>query len=685
MKESLVTLLLNLDMSSTFFIKLLNMSCQAALTVCFVLIARQILSWIHAPKRYTYYLWIIPFLRMICPFSFRSPISLIPEGAAPIPAHIVYDMEPRIHTGSAVLDQSVSQFLPSGNPYGSVNPLQIWLWLAGYIWFLALICILAYSVIACVQLKKKLVGSIPMDGNVYLADHIDTPFVLGVIKPRIYFPSELQGEEFSYILKHEQIHIKRHDPLFKLLAFLITSVHWFNPLAWIAFRYFCRDMEMSCDEQVIASMGTGIRKEYADSLLRLSVGKFRMKAAPLAFGEDNLKARVKNIVKYRKPVLAVVIAAGIGCAVFAVALLSNPETSETDPSDRISREAADNPPGDNFSEHSGEKPEVQDVCEPVQIPVTAPVVSRSAFLGSDDAILDYADEHTVIFHGYFGLFVYSLDDLMMTGAVNLENIGCQMTQGDHSCDVAVEEDGSLVYLHPIDEKKMYVYHVKEQELYQTDYHMDGITLFTNFVDDSIFIDEYIGFRSARRVPFPREETVYEDWQKPPAPVTDYGYLTSYDGTVGALNYSWGDMEFVLFPESAEQPYPSEIGISDGASILIDPEKVAGLVITITDGSTGNMKRLPYSSEKDALSTFLSAYQSLELNASHPADTTGYIYCIRFYDETGTLLQTFTPYSDEVDIDGIRFRIDDQGLMEVIFQSLENLMKEAGDFRMMQGS
>lgn len=647
MKESLFTLLLNPDMSSTFFIKLLNMSCQAALTVCFVLIARQILSWIHAPKRYAYYLWIIPFIRMVCPFSFKSPISLIPEGAAPIPAHIIYDMEPRIHTGSAVLDQSVSRLLPPGNPSGSVNPLQIWLWMAGYIWFLVLIFILAYSVITYVRLRKKLVGSICMDGNIYLADHIDAPFVLGIFKPRIYLPSELQGEEFSYILEHERTHIKRQDPLFKLLAYLITAMHWFNPFAWIAFRYFCQDMEMSCDEQVLASMGIGIRKEYADSLLRLSVGKFRMKAVPLAFGEDNVKARIKNIVKYRKPVLAVVIAAGLGCAVLAVALLSDPVNPETDPSDSKSWETTDNPPEDNFSEHSVENPEAQDIYESVQIPVTAPVVSRSSFLGADDVILDYADEHTVIFHGYFGLFVYYLDDTIMTGAVNLTAIGCQMTQGDHYCDVAVKDDGSLVYLHPIDEENMYVYHVKEQELYQTEYN-------------------------------------YEDWQKSPAPVTDYGYLTSYDGTVGDLNYVWGDMVFMLFPESAEQPYPSEIGISDGASILIDPEKVAGLVITITDGSTGNMKRLPYSSEKDALSTFLSAYQSLELNASHPADTTGYIYCIRFYDETGTLLQTFTPYSDEVDIDGIRFQIDDQGLMEVIFQALENLIKETGNFRMIQG-
>lgn len=684
MKESLVTLLLNLDISCTLFIRLLNMSCQAGVAAGFVLIARQILAWLHAPKRYAYYLWLVPFIRMICPFSFESPISLIPEDAAPIPAHIVYDMEPWIHTGSAALNQSVNQLLPPGNPAGSINPLQFWLWLAGYIWIIVLVCILIYSLITYVQLQKKLIGSISLGKNIYLADHIDSPFVLGIFKPCIYLPSKLRKKELSYILEHEQVHVKRHDPLFKLLAFLITSVHWFNPLAWIAFRYFCQDMEMSCDEQVLVSMGTGIRKEYADSLLRLSIGKFRMKAVPLAFGEDNVKARIKNIVKYRKPVLAVVIAAGIGCAVFAAALLSDPVNPETDLPDSISRETADNPPEDNFSEHSAENPEAQDIYESVQIPVTAPVVSRSSFLGADDVILDYADEHTVIFHGYFGLFVYSLDDTIMTGAVNLTDIGCQMTQGDHYCDVAVKDDGSLVYLHPIDEENMYVYHVKEQELYQTAYDMDGVTLFTNFADDQIFIDEYIGFRSSRRVPFPHEEAVYEDWQKPPAPTTDYGYLTSYDGTVGDLNYVWGDMVFMLFPESAEQPHPSEIGISDGASILIDPEKVAGLVITITDGSTGNMKRLPYSSEKDALSTFLSAYQSLELNASHPADTTGYIYCVRFYDGTGTLLQTFTPYSDEVDIDGIRFRIDDQGLMEVIFQSLENLMKEAGDFRMMQG-
>lgn len=173
--------------------------------------------------------------------------------------------------------------------------------------------LLLYGAVSLLALRRRLVGAVRLEGNVYLADHIPSPFVMGVFRPKIYLPSQLSEEERGYILLHEQTHIRRLDHLIKLGASLTLAVHWFNPLVWAAFVLFVRDMEMSCDERVIAQLGIKIRREYSTLLLSLATGKKILMGTPLAFGEGDTKDRIKNIMKYKKRAPALHSCAHSGC------------------------------------------------------------------------------------------------------------------------------------------------------------------------------------------------------------------------------------------------------------------------------------------------------------------------------------------------------------------------------------
>ena len=309
------------------FIRLLNQSYQAGIVICFIILARFLLKIIKAPKKYAYYLWGIALVRLIFPFSFENIFSLLPKQTQPISTTILYEPIPQIHTGSMLIDRAVNSVLPAAQPVASVNPLQIWIMMAQIVWLSGFLLLLLYTVVSYMKLKYRLVGSLHLKDNIYLADHIEAPFILGLIRPRIYLPSNLQSNEMEYILLHEQAHLKRRDHLVKMIAFLTVSVHWFNPLAWAAFILGCRDMEMSCDDQVMKTSKQDIRKEYTASLLSFSVGRRRLSATPLAFIEGDIKGRIKNVLHYKKPAGIIVMLALAIMIVLAVCLLSNPESS----------------------------------------------------------------------------------------------------------------------------------------------------------------------------------------------------------------------------------------------------------------------------------------------------------------------------------------------------------------------
>lgn len=309
------------------FLQIINMSITSSYVILFVLGFRFLLK--KAPKIFSYGLWSVVFFRLIFPFSFESIFSLISINTKTIPQDIIYTQTPMIQSGITVIDRAVNNTLPAPIVGASVNPMQIWTALGQTIWLLGIGTLLIYSVISTIKLSKRLKSSNHVFHNIYETNNIITPFVFGITNPKIYLPIGLSETEKSYIIKHEETHIKRFDHIIKPLAFLILCIHWFNPLVWLAFFLMSKDMELSCDEKVIRSMGNGVKKDYSNSLLSLSTGRRIINGAPLAFGENNTKGRIKNILNYRKPGFWVTLIGIIIIVVASIGLLSNPKISES--------------------------------------------------------------------------------------------------------------------------------------------------------------------------------------------------------------------------------------------------------------------------------------------------------------------------------------------------------------------
>ena len=224
-----------------------------------------------------------------------------------------------------VLDNAVNNVLPQGAEQLVADPLEAPVSIATYIWLAGIVAMIGVSMISYVKLRKSLVGAVRVRGNIYVADYITTPFVLGIFRPRIYLLSSLSEQEQEYILRHEQYHICRGDHIFKLLAYVALCIHWFNPLVWLAFLLFSKDMEMSCDEAVIKKLGEDVRADYSASLLNLATNNAIMFGMPLAFGEVDTKGRIKNLAAWKKPTFWVTIGAILICIVGIVICISNPK------------------------------------------------------------------------------------------------------------------------------------------------------------------------------------------------------------------------------------------------------------------------------------------------------------------------------------------------------------------------
>ena len=314
------------------FLTVLNMSLRASYVILFVIVIRLFLKKI--PKTYSYVLWFAVLFRLICPFSFDSIFSLIPDNVN-IPQDIAYSPKPEINSGITAIDSAVNNVLPSPvNPAASANPMQIWVAIGEAAWLIGIAVLIIYSVFATVKLYRNSRNAKHLKDNIYIINGYKTPFVFGIVNPKIYLPDHLSESEKSYVLLHEQTHIKRLDHLVKLAFFIVTCIHWFNPLVWIAFYLMGEDMELSCDEKVVKQMGSSIKKEYSTSLLSMSTGRKILGGSRIAFGENNTEGRIKNILNYKKPGLWVLIAASIIIFIFIVGLITNPKSNEATTTDR---------------------------------------------------------------------------------------------------------------------------------------------------------------------------------------------------------------------------------------------------------------------------------------------------------------------------------------------------------------
>ena len=310
-------------MLEKIFLQVINMSYIASIVIVFILIARLLL--VKAPKKYSYILWAVALVRLIIPISFESVLSLVPVNPTPISNDVLNDISPNINTGMLNVDQSISGTLPASDVVASVNPMQVWIFIGSLIWVLGIAIILIYGMVSLIRMKGKLENANCEKDNIYQSDNVTTPFVLGLIQPKIYMPAFLSEFEKEYILLHEQTHIKRFDHIIRFISYLVTCIHWFNPLVWIAFYLSGNDMEMSCDESVVNQLGHRVKKDYSQSLLNFATGRRHLGMTPLAFGEGDTKGRIKNILNFRKPKLYIVAISVIVLMIATFGLLSNPK------------------------------------------------------------------------------------------------------------------------------------------------------------------------------------------------------------------------------------------------------------------------------------------------------------------------------------------------------------------------
>jgi len=322
------------------FLKLLNMSITASWLVAAVVLLRLVLK--KAPKIISLILWALVGIRLILPISFESVFSLVPS-AQTFPSDIVTSPEPIIDSGIPMFNNNVNPIISqtfAPNASDSVNPMQVITFVAAIVWISGVTAMLLYGLVSYVRLKLKVREAVKLQGNIMLCDNIASPFILGIIRPKIYVPSSVSEQDLPYVLAHENAHLKRRDHFWKPLGFLLLSVYWFNPVLWVAYVLLCRDIELACDEKVIKELGIEAKKPYSTALVNCSVSHKTITVCPLAFGEVGVKKRVKTVLNYKVPAFWIIIVALIICAVVAVCFLTNPlsdtDTTTTNPPDTTS-------------------------------------------------------------------------------------------------------------------------------------------------------------------------------------------------------------------------------------------------------------------------------------------------------------------------------------------------------------
>ncbi|WP_143319752.1 M56 family metallopeptidase [Clostridium sp. HBUAS56010] len=317
-------------------ISVLNMSIAASIVAVAVMLVRVPLK--KAPKIFSYVLWAVVFLRLICPLKFESSASLMPINAEIIPPTVTTTTKPQINSGIVAVDEDeqvnlfMERAMPQADYTASVNPIQIVLSISAYIWLCGLIALVIYAIVGYIRVKRQVYDATIKQDNVFETDKISTAFVLGFIRPKIYLPTIVRNEQLDHILKHEQVHISRKDYLIKPVAFLILTIHWFNPIVWVSYYLMSKDMEMSCDEAVLRKSSEDIHKSYSTSLVALYTPKSKL-LSPLAFGEGsyrNKKVRIKNVLNFKKAPKWAIVLCSILSVLFMVGFTTNPPQIATD-------------------------------------------------------------------------------------------------------------------------------------------------------------------------------------------------------------------------------------------------------------------------------------------------------------------------------------------------------------------
>ena len=312
------------EASTDFFLDVLNMSISALWLVMAVIGLRLVLK--KAPKWIHVLLWALVAVRLVCPFSIESALSLIPSTQTVSP-EIMLSPTPTINTGIAPVNDAVNPIITEAfrpDPATSANPLQILIPVCAALWLLGMAVMLLYTAVSYWLLRRKVASAVRLKKNVYQSEAVASPFVLGLLRPRIYLPFAMEDADIPHVIAHEQAHIRRKDHWWKPLGFLILTVHWFNPALWLSYILLCRDIELACDEKVIKEMDNVQQADYSQALLNCSVHRRSIASCPLAFGEVGVKQRVRNILNYKKPAFWITLVAVVLCIAAGVCFLTNP-------------------------------------------------------------------------------------------------------------------------------------------------------------------------------------------------------------------------------------------------------------------------------------------------------------------------------------------------------------------------
>lgn len=312
------------------FLQILNNAITVSILILVIMLVRVLCR--KMPKWITCLLWILVAAKLMMPFSVESIFSLVPT-SEPIPAGIAMESNPHISSGIENVDNLINPALQqhfAPDKTASANPLQVWMYVGTVVWLAGTAALLLYALAAYVAVKWKVRASVRTEKNIYECDDIADPFILGIIRPRIYLPSGLDEETKKYVLKHETAHLGRKDYLWKPLGFLILSVYWFQPLCWAAYILMCGDIEYACDEKVIKGETESARADYCKALLACSMPRKMLAACPVAFGENGVKGRVKNMMNYKKPTFWISSISIIIVVIVAVCFATSPKGKEAD-------------------------------------------------------------------------------------------------------------------------------------------------------------------------------------------------------------------------------------------------------------------------------------------------------------------------------------------------------------------
>lgn len=331
------------------FLKVLNMSIAASWLILAVLVLRLLLR--RGPKWVRPLMWGVVALRLVLPFSFESALSLIPSAETVSTQAVRYSSEQVIQSGVAVIDNAVNPIITQNftpDAVSSVNPRYALSFIAAVVWLIGIAALLIYALASWMGLRNRVSTAVKLRDNIYQSEFVTSPFVLGVFRPKIYLPYGMGEQDVQHVTAHEAAHIARRDTWFKPLGYAVLCLHWFNPLVWLAWVLFCRDIEYACDERVVRTLSAEQRADYSEALLACSAPGHRVGACPLAFGEGSVKDRVKSVLKYRKSALWLSVVAVVAVAAVAVCFLTNPATGEEPAADSPSDET-DEPSSTTFT------------------------------------------------------------------------------------------------------------------------------------------------------------------------------------------------------------------------------------------------------------------------------------------------------------------------------------------------